>query len=163
MTEFSGALDNSNFHGNTILLECEDSKYVYFSGLEISEIRIDDKILSYISLTGNNMIPYPFAVGEKYTYFLSTHYKFIENDKIQEDMLLNSSHDSLDPYHYHLCKNGFGCFKRLLDCNRVHSSWISMECGDMGEIVEDEEHVEDEEDVEVTFNIHELDYTDGSN
>ena len=35
MTEYSGALNNSNFDGNTILLECEDSKYVYISGLEI--------------------------------------------------------------------------------------------------------------------------------
>ena len=30
------------------------------------------------------MIPYTFAVGEKYTYFLSSHYKFIGNDKIEE-------------------------------------------------------------------------------
>ena len=30
------------------------------------------------------MIPYTFAVGENYTYFLSSHYKFIENDKIEE-------------------------------------------------------------------------------
>ena len=28
LTEFSGALNNSNFDGNTSLLECEDSKYV---------------------------------------------------------------------------------------------------------------------------------------
>ena len=45
---------------------------------------------------GNNMIPYTFAVGEK--YFISTHDKFIENDKIEDGMLLNSSNDSLDPY-----------------------------------------------------------------
>ena len=45
MTEFPVALTNSNFDGNTILLECEDSKYLYVSGLEISEFRIDDKIL----------------------------------------------------------------------------------------------------------------------
>ena len=39
MTEFSGALDNPNFDGNTILLECEDNKYIYISGLEIFEFR----------------------------------------------------------------------------------------------------------------------------
>ena len=44
MTEFSGALKKSNFDGNTILLECEDSKYVYISGLEISDFRTSDKI-----------------------------------------------------------------------------------------------------------------------
>ena len=35
MTEFSGALNNCNFDGNTSLLECEVSKFVYIAGLEI--------------------------------------------------------------------------------------------------------------------------------
>ena len=105
------------------------------------------------------MIPYIFAVGEKYTYYLSTHYKFIRNNKIQEGILLNSSNDSLDPYDYHLSKNGKNCFKKLLECNRTHSNWLSMECGDMDEIFEEDI----EEDVEQDVNIRELKYTDGSN
>ena len=105
---------------------------------------------------GNNMIPYTFAVGEGYTYFISTLYRFIENDKIEEGMLLNASNNSLDPYDYNLSKNGSDCFKKLLDCNRIHSSWLSMDSGDMAECVEDEE------DVEEDVNIHELEYTDGS-
>ena len=35
MTKFSGALSNSDFDGNTFLLECEDKKKFYISGLEI--------------------------------------------------------------------------------------------------------------------------------
>ena len=147
----------SNFDGNTILLECEDSKYVYISGLEICEFRTDDKVLDYIALMGNNMTPYTFAVGEKFTYFVSTHYKFIENGKIQEGMLLNSSNDSLDPYNYHLSKNGLDCFKKLIDCDRIHTYWLSMESGGMEEIIEDEEYIEEDD------KIHELEYTDGSN
>ena len=65
MTGFSGALNNSNFDSNIILLECEDSKYIYISGLEIFEFRTSDKIIDYKSLMGNNMTPYAFAVGEK--------------------------------------------------------------------------------------------------
>ena len=84
MTEFSEALNISNFDGNTILLECENNKYIYISGPEIFEFRTDAKIQDYISLMGNNLIPYTFAVGEKYTYFISIHYKFIENHKIQK-------------------------------------------------------------------------------
>ena len=61
MTEFSGALDNSNFDGNTILVECEDSNYFYISGLEIFEIRTSDKFTNYISLMCNNMTPYVFT------------------------------------------------------------------------------------------------------
>ena len=106
--EFSEVLKNSNFVGDIILLECEDSKSVYISGHEIFEFRTNDKSLDSICLMGNNMIPHTFAVGEKYTYFLSTHYKLIGNDKIQEGTLLNPSNDSLDPYDYHLSKKWFG-------------------------------------------------------
>ena len=81
----------------------------------------------------------------------------MENDKIQEGMLLNSSNDSLDPYDYHLNKNGLDCFKNLIECNRIHSSWLSMESGDMEEIDEDEK------DVEEDVSIDELGYIDGSN
>ena len=72
-------------------------------------------------------------------------------------MLLNASNNSLDPQDYHLSENGLDCFKKMLDCKRIHSSWLSVESGYMEEIVEDEENVE--EDV----NIHELEYTDESN
>ena len=67
MTDFSGAEDKDD--GNTLLLECEDSKYIGISGLEFIEFRTDDKIVGYISLIGNNMIPYAIRLGEKYTYF----------------------------------------------------------------------------------------------
>ena len=157
MTQFSGALNKSNFDGNTNLLECEDSNYFYFSVLEIFEFRTDDKILDYISLMGNNMIPYTFGLGEKYTYFMSTHYKFIENDKFEDDLLLNTTTGSLCSFDYHLSKNGQGCFKKGLECNRFHSSWLSKGYGDMEEIVGDEE------DTEEDVSIHALEYTDGSN
>jgi len=149
MTQMSAAFDNPDFDGNTILLECVDNKYVYISGLEIFEFKTDDKILDYISLMGINMIPYTFAVGEKYTYFISEHYKFIENDKIEEGTLLNSTNNNLDPYDYHLDKCGIDSFKKLLEYNRIHTFWINI---DVEEIVDTEEGVEIE-----------LEYTDGDN
>ena len=104
MTDFSGAVNNPNFNGNTTLLECEDGKNFYISGFEIFEFRTGDKIIEYISLMGNNLTPHAFAVGSSNTYFISTHYKSIENDKIEQGTLLNSSNDSLDPHDYHLEK-----------------------------------------------------------
>ena len=84
MTEFSGSADNSSgFDGNTLLLECQDNEYVYISGLEITNFNTDDKNIDYISLMGNNMVPYANIIGEKYTNFLYHHYKFLENDKIE--------------------------------------------------------------------------------
>ena len=103
------------------------------------------------------MIPYTFGLGEKYTYFMSTHYKFIENDKFEDDLLLNTTTGSLCSFDYHLNKNGLGCFKKLLECSRIHSSWLSMGYGDM------EENVGDEVDIEEDVSIYELQYTDGSN
>ena len=73
LTEISGALNNTNFDGNTILLGCEDSKYVYIPEFEIFEFRAHGIFLNCISSMGNNMIPDNFAVGEKYTIFISTH------------------------------------------------------------------------------------------
>ena len=70
---------------------------------------------------GDNMTPYTFAVGEKYTYFISEHYKFIKNDKIEEGILLNATNNNLDPYNYHLDKCGVDSFKKLSECNRIHS------------------------------------------
>ena len=68
MTEFSGSANNSSeFDGNTLLVECENNEYVYISGLEITKFKIDDKIIDYISLMGNNMIPHAIMIGEKLT------------------------------------------------------------------------------------------------
>ena len=99
MTEFSGAANNdSDFEGNTLLLECEDNEYVYISGLAIFKFQTNDKIIDYISLMGNKMDPYAIILGEKFTYFFYHRYKLIENDKSEEGILLNTTNGSLDPY-----------------------------------------------------------------
>ena len=99
--EFSEAEDKKEFNGNTLLLEGQNIEYVYISGLEIFQFKTDDKVLYNKSLMGDNMVPYTVAVGEKYTYFLSSHYKLIENDKIEHGTLLNATNNSLNPYYYH--------------------------------------------------------------
>ena len=111
MTEFSGAGDSSDFDGNTSLLECGDNEYVYISGFEISKFKTDDKIIEYISVMGNNICPSAVMLGEKYTYFISKHYKFIENDKIEEGSLIKATNYNLDSFLYHLRKCGVDSFK----------------------------------------------------
>ena len=143
MTEFSGSANNSSeFDGNTLLVECENNEYVYISGLEINKFKIDDKIIDYISLMGNNMIPHAIMIGKKHTYFLYHHYEFIENDKIEENTLLNATNDSFDPYDYHLEKCGIDSFKKL-EGNLIHSFWpchgenMETESDDNDLVVED--------------------------
>ena len=156
MTQFSEANDSSDFDGNTLLIEVEDNEYVYISGLEITKFKTDDKIIEYISLMGNNMIPYAIMIGERYTYFLYHRYKFIANDKIEEGTSLNRTDDSLDPFDYHLEKCGINSFKKL-ERSLVHSFWL-------GHGEDDDNLVEDNEDnIQEDVNIHELKYADGSN
>ena len=62
---------------------------------------------------GNNMVTYAIAIGGKYTYFIYHRYKLIENDKIEEGTLLNTTNGSLDPFDYHLEKCGVDSFKKL--------------------------------------------------
>ena len=112
MTDFSRANNSSDFDGNTILLECGGNEYVYISGFENSKFKTEDKIKDYISLMGNIMCPYGFMVGEKYTYLISNHYKFIENNKKEEGTLLNATNNSLDPFDYHLGNCGKDVFKK---------------------------------------------------
>ena len=130
MKEFSGATANSaDFDGNTLLLQCVNNEYVYISGLENFKFKTDDKIIDYISLVGNNMIPYAIILGEKYTYFLYNRYKFIENDKIEEGTLLHATNDSLNPYDYHVEKCGIDAFKKL-ENELIHTSWPGHRDGD---------------------------------
>ena len=127
MTECSGAANNRfDFNGNTLLLEVEDRKYVYFSGLEIAEIETSDKLLDNISLMRNNMVPYAIILGEKDTYFLYHRYKVIENDKIEEGILLNATNTSLDPYDCHLEKCGKNPFEKI-EHSLTHTFRLVME------------------------------------
>ena len=123
MTEKSGACQSSDFDGNTILVGSDDigyNEYVFVSGFEIIKFTTQDKIIHFISLMGNNMIPTAIALGEKNKYFISDHYKVFENIKIEKVTLLNSTNDSLDPFDYHLAKCGEGSFKTM-ECNQIHS------------------------------------------
>ena len=154
MTEFLGANNSHDYDGNTLLLEFEDNEYIYISGLEIFKFKTDDKTIHYISLIGNNMIPYTFAVGEKYTCFLYYRYKFIENDKIEEGTLLNATNTSLDPYDYHLEKCGIDSFK-ILERSLIHSFWSGHG--------EDDDDLVEEDVVERNEDLIETEYFNGTN
>ena len=138
MTQFSGANDSSGFDGKTFLLECENNEYVYISGLKTFKFKTDDKIIDYISLMGNNMIPFAIIIGEKFTYFIAHHYKVIENDRIEEGTLLNSTNGY--PYDYHLDKCGVFSFKKL-GRSLIQTCWPAH-----GENEENEDDISDEED-----------------
>ena len=107
-----------------------------FPDLKLSKFSREDKIKDFISLMGNNMILTAIAIGEKYTYFISDHFNVIENERIEEGTLSNSTNDSLDPFDYHIAKCGEGAFKTM-ECNQIHNFYPN----------EDAEQNDDEEDI----------------
>ena len=57
--------------GSSILVKQSTGKNSYvFIGHEIKEFETEDKIIKFESPVGNNDIPYPYAIGEKFTYFI---------------------------------------------------------------------------------------------
>ena len=68
---------------------------------------------------GNNMIPTAIAIGEKYAYFLTNHHQIFENIKNEEEILLDSTNDSLDLFDYHHAKCGEDVFEKMA-CNQIH-------------------------------------------
>ena len=118
------------------------------SEIENSKFKADDKIIGYTSLMGNNMRPHAIMVGENYTYFISNHHKFIENDKIEEGTLLNGTNKNLEPFLYHLGKCSVDSFKKL-ERSQNHSCWPhNVEEGKNVDVAEEgEDDVLVEEDI----------------
>lgn len=57
--------------GNSILLQTGKNKYIYIGdGIRSFTTKNGDVIKKYYSPVGNNVVPYPYAVGEKYVYFM---------------------------------------------------------------------------------------------
>ena len=87
--------DNKNKNtGNSLLLQISKNKYIYV-GSSIYMFQIDDTIISYKSPIGNSDVPYPYAIGTKYTYLM------IEKVYIDNEVLKGSFPkyiDTNDPY-----------------------------------------------------------------
>ena len=105
---------------------------------------------------GNNMVPDAITLGEKYIYFLYNRYKFIENDKIEEGILLNATNSGLDPYDYHVEECGKDAFKKL-EHTRIGTCWLAFE---EDEEDEDDDLVEEDEEKEDLIGTI---YTNGNN
>jgi hypothetical protein len=57
--------------GNSILVQVKGNEYIYI-GSEIYQFqaRDGDQILVYASPVGNSAVPYPYAIGENYVYYM---------------------------------------------------------------------------------------------
>jgi hypothetical protein len=78
--------------GSSFLVHVSGNKYV-FIGDHIAELTIDDKIKEFKGIVGNSDVVYPFAIGEKNTYF------FLQDDYLPNAMFPNTSGDRYREYY----------------------------------------------------------------
>jgi hypothetical protein len=83
------------YPGNSLLICLGPGKYIY-SGHEVYsfETRDNEDIKEYYSPVGNSHVPYPYAVGEKYTYFM------LDKETIPNE-LLNLKEDAYGQFYGH--------------------------------------------------------------
>ena len=60
--------------------------YKYRQGGEIVKLKMEDKIIDYISLEGNNTISAVMSLGQNFTYSIFDYFKFIENNKMRKEL-----------------------------------------------------------------------------
>uniref|UniRef100_A0A6C0L8T8 Uncharacterized protein n=1 Tax=viral metagenome TaxID=1070528 RepID=A0A6C0L8T8_9ZZZZ len=74
--------DYPSVKGNTVLLLQKNGKYIYVgAGIFEFETKDGDVIDKYYSPVGNSDVPYPYAVGQKNSYFLIEK-QYVENKNL---------------------------------------------------------------------------------
>ena len=68
--DLKGYSCGSPHHGNSMLLRVGSTKYVYI-GPNIYIFDAGDEIKKYFSPVGNSAVPYPYAIGTTYSFFLT--------------------------------------------------------------------------------------------
>jgi hypothetical protein len=82
LLNFKGYAKKGTGKGNTILLEVLPNEYVYIGNeIKAFQTKQDDMIIKYISPIGNSDVPYPYAIGKKFTYLILEN-KYIPNELV---------------------------------------------------------------------------------
>jgi hypothetical protein len=78
----TGIASKGTYPGNSILIQTGKGKYI-FAGHEIFSLETvgGEDIKAYYSPVGNSAVPYPYAVGENYTYFM------LDKDTLPNELL----------------------------------------------------------------------------
>ena len=103
--EQEGYAPKGEYKGNSILLQLTKNKYMSIGWkIETFTVPDGDEILRYYSPIGNSDVPYPYAIGKKYTYLM------IENVYLPNEVL--EMHDVYAHYYGHLSSQGATSIKK---------------------------------------------------
>jgi hypothetical protein len=95
----SGMSPKGMYPGNSILICLGPGKYIYAGDQIYSfETHNSEDIKAYYSPVGNSIVPYPYAVGENYTYFM------LDKTSIPNE-LLDLEKDAYAQFYGHTIKN----------------------------------------------------------
>jgi hypothetical protein len=73
-------------NGNSIIVKLKSNEYLYIGDrIYLFKIQNNDEIIKYYSPIGNNMVPYPYILGKKYTYLM------IDEVYIDNNLLVNDN------------------------------------------------------------------------
>lgn len=91
--EKTGRLTDSSIYrkGSSILACIKENHYVYI-GSEIYSFRTTEPIIAYESPVGSSSVPYPYAVGKEYTYFM------LDKEKVP-NLLLDPKKDAYGQFY----------------------------------------------------------------
>jgi hypothetical protein len=79
--EKTGRLTDATYRKGSSILACiKENHYVYI-GSEIYSFHTKEPIIAYESPVGSSSVPYPYAVGEEYTYFM------LDKEKVPNELL----------------------------------------------------------------------------
>lgn len=83
--------------GNSIIIKMDKYVYIYI-GQQIYKFESKDEILDYKSPIGNNDVPYPYAIGETYTYLLAEKV-YIKNSELSKEDPYKQYYSNEDMFH----------------------------------------------------------------
>ena len=119
MTKFSGGY-GPKFTGNSILIRPSEKLNYIFISFEIFSFNTSSEILYFMAPIGNNDVPYPYAITNKYLLLFvpisrsgKYIYPMISLDKIPTDLVDKFKNGSDDPYTYHYEHDPEKLFKNI--------------------------------------------------
>lgn len=83
--------------GNSLLIQMGENKYIYV-GTEIYSFETNEEIKKYYSPVGHTFVPYPYAVGENFSYFML-------DKKTLPNELLDLKEDEYAQFYGHTIKD----------------------------------------------------------
>jgi len=133
----AGEQEYEPYPGNSILVNIKDNIYVYI-GPEVYEFKTEDEIVKYFSPIGPNDVPYPYAVGTQYTYFMLEK-QYVKNNVITEPK---------DPY-----RNLYNTYQLANGMKYISEQSKLKRKGEPYDEIIDEDEDAEENDPERDFNI----------